>query len=229
MKIGKPTLKRNPKAELCKRDTGMIDTIVFHHTATSPNQTITNINNYQLTQGGDDPWLMIAYHFTISGAYPGEKTPAANIQAGRPVEIIGSHTGKGTYATPSAEATKVIKDNPPTCGKEGGKFVLDKKLYGPDGRSRANASTIGVVIIGNYAPYSSKNETGYKKNKPRYPTEDMLIQAAKLSCEIQRQYPSVKFIKWHDFYKPTGCPGTVEQKIPRIVELTKGYGCDFSS
>lgn len=233
--IETPVLERNPKASYCKRSTDLIDTLVFHHSESPPTETIQQINAFHLTRGtADDPWYMIAYHYAITAPYPGQKNPKAKVEKGRPDDLIGAHAGSDAYITPSAETKTLMEKNIPQCGKDGGVFkpfgseAPFDPLFRTDGKTKANNTTIAVVVIGNYSPFSRTNPNGYPRGKIRYPTEDTLLMSAKLACQLQKQYPRMKTIKWHNFYKSTSCPGTVKQKIGRIVELAKGLGCEFT-
>jgi len=226
--IEKVKYKTNKKASYCKRPTEMIDTIVIHHSGTSSKSTPEEINDYHVNRvSGDDLWYMIGYSFIINSPYAGNKVPPARVTEGRPMDIVGSHAGSGAFVSMNEEQQKIWDENKILCGKEGGVFSKDLSLIN-GGNIKANVTTIGVVVMGNYAPFDQYNPGGYSRNRPRHPTPQTLDMIARLSCQIQKTYPKIKTIKWHSFYKDTDCPGDIKLYIDAIIKLTKEYGCEFN-
>lgn len=223
-------------ATFCKRDPEVVDTIVVHHTATSERTTPEEINEMHLNRNtGGEPWYMIGYNFLVSQ----DSYTSSNISytQGRPVEAAGAHAGGSIV--PSKETKDLIDKTEISCGSYTNGFEtlpMNTKII--NGKINANQTTFGVAVIGNYAPkkYVKKggvilieNETGYNpKGKIRYPSDAVLRGVAKLSCEIQKKYPRVKKFKPHQFYKQTECPGSVKQRLSKLVQFAKEFSCDFS-
>lgn len=226
-KIEKINYERNPKATFCKRPEEMIDTIVLHHSETPSTSTPERINDFHLQRGtADDPWYMIAYSYVINSPYPGAKTPQARITEGRPLDIVGAHAGSNVFVPMDDEQKKLFDAGKVTCGNDTIGFKKDDSLI-KDGKIKANVTTIGLVVIGNYSPFSRTNPNGYNPKRPRYPTKDTQDMVARMSCQLQKKYPRMKYIKWHNFYHPTSCPGTIRQYIGQIKTLARKYGCEF--
>ena len=238
--IKKPDYERNTNASFCKRPVEMIDTIVLHHTETRNTDTPERINEYHLNRGTQtDPWYMIGYSYVINSAYPNEsKTsspPEASVSEGRPIDIVGAHAGstssdpRGRYnvfVPMDKEQQKIWDDGKIVCGKEDGEFKPDPELL-RNGKIKANVTTIGVAIVGNYSPFSRQNLNGYSRDNPRYPTKKTLDLIARTSCQLQKKYPRIKYIKWHNYYHPTSCPGNIVNYIGEIKTLTRNLGCEF--
>lgn len=220
--------ERNNNAYFCKRPVEMVDTIVLHHSETPSTDTPERINELHLSRSTqNDPWYMIAYSYVVNSPYPGASIPAARVAEGRPVDIVGAHAGAGIFIPMDAVQKKIWAEGKIVCGKEGGEFKVDPK-YENKGRISANVSTVGLVVIGNYAPFSKKNLNGYPKNKPRYPTKATQDLIARTSCQLQKKYPRMKSMKWHSYYHSTDCPGTIKQYLGQIKALARKYGCEFN-
>jgi hypothetical protein len=232
VEILKVKLKRNNKAVRCIRNTDVVDTIVLHHSESGTKQRIQDINQYHLNQGtAADPWLMIGYHYTINSPYSNQNFKSS-ITEGRPIEIVGAHVGGGSYEQPSLETRAILEKNPIKCGKESGIQTQAADTFRAVAgiaatEAKANVTTVGIVVIGNYALYSRANPGGFSASKPRIPTKETLELTAKLSCELQRKHPRIKNIKWHNYYKDTSCPGLLKDYIGQIKAIAKGYGCEF--
>lgn len=219
--------KRNTKASFCTRPTDMIDTIVIHHSETPATTTATQINDYHLARGTkDDPWYMIAYTYVVNSPYAGTTKPKALVTEGRPIEYVGAHAGSNAWATMDETQKKLWNDKTVLCGKEGETPKFDSSMV-KNGKIKANITTAAIVVNGNYAPYSTSNPGGYSKRSPRYPTNDTQDMIARLSCQLQKKYPRIKYMKWHNFYTATTCPGNIKSYIGKIKTLAKGYGCEF--
>ncbi len=226
--IEKINYERNSQAVFCKRPVEMVDTIVLHHSETPSLDTPERINDFHLSRGSaSDPWYMIAYTYAINAPYPGEKLPETKVTEGRPIDIVGAHAGKGILIPMDSDQKKFWAQGKITCGKENGEFTVDPKLE-RDGKISANVTTIGVVVIGNYAPFSRGNPNGYSSRKPRLPSRETQDLVARTSCQLQKKYPRIKNLKWHSFYHPTSCPGTIKQYMNQIKALTRKYGCAFN-
>lgn len=221
------TYKRNSKASFCIRPPEMVDTIVIHHSETSSTTTAQSINNYHLARGtAADPWYMIAYTYVINTPYKGGMVPTPLVTEGRPIEIVGAHAGTNIFIPMDEDQTKIWSEKKVLCGKENETPQFDATMV-KDGKIKANVTTIGVVINGNYSPFSRTNPGGYSKKAPRYPTASTQDMIARLSCQLQKKYPKMKNMKWHNYYHATSCPGTIKSYIGQIKTLAKGYGCDF--
>lgn len=227
IKVEKPDLNRNDDASYCTRPVEMIDTIVFHHSGGAVTSTPEEINDYHTSRSSNqEPWYMIGYSYVISAPYAGAKVPTARVTEGRPIEIVGSHAGSAAFVKMSPEQQKMWDDGKIVCGKTGEEFKVDPKQISK-GKIKANVTTVGIVVIGNYAPLSKWNPTGYTK-PPRHPTKNVLDMSARMACQLQKKYPNVKTIKWHNYYNQTDCPGTIKAKIEEIKKIAKGLGCDFN-
>ncbi len=112
-------------------------------------------------------------------------------------------------------------------GDQGGEFRLDPKQL-KNGKIKANVTTIGLVIVGNYAKFSRHNPNGWTNRNPRYPTKNTQEMLARMSCQLQKKYPRMKKIRWHNFYNDTSCPGNIKDYVVQIRELAKGLGCEFN-
>jgi hypothetical protein len=220
--------ERNSKASFCIRPIDMVDTVVIHHSETSSTATAKYINDLHLARGtADDPWYMIAYSYVINSPYAGNRSPSPLVTEGRPLEIVGAHAGSNVFMPMDDEQKKMWEDKKILCGKENEIPVYDESLV-KNGKIKANVTTVGIVVNGNYAPFAKSNPGGYSKRSPRYPTDNTQDMIARLSCQLQKKYPRMKYIKWHSYYHSTSCPGSIKSYIGRIKTLAKGYGCEFN-
>lgn len=220
--------KRNSHASFCTRPVEIIDTIVLHHSETPSTATAERINDYHLSRGTPtDPWYMIGYSYVINSAYPGQSLPKLKVSEGRPIEIIGAHAGSNAFIPMSAEQQKIWDEKKVKCGKEGEEGIFDPSMV-KNGKIKANVTTIGLVVIGNYAPFSKTNPNGYSRKNPRYPTKQTLDSVARTACQLQKKYPRIKNLKWHNYYHSTSCPGNLKSFIGQIKTLTRKYGCEFN-
>jgi len=228
-KIEKVTYERNPKASFCKRPVDIVDTIVLHHSETPSTDTPERINEFHLARGTkDDPWYMIAYSYAINAPYNGGSVPRARVTEGRPLDIVGAHAGSNVFVPMDAEQKKMWDEGKVKCGKEGDdEFKVDPTIV-KNGKIKANVTTIGLVVIGNYSPFSKSNPNGYSKKNPRYPTKQTQDMIARMSCQLQKKHPRMKNIKWHNYYHATSCPGTIKDYIGQIKALARKYGCEFN-
>ncbi len=220
--------ERNPKAKFCKRPIEMVDTIVLHHSETTSLTTPERINEFHLARGTkDDPWYMIAYSYVINSPYSQQKNPRTRVTEGRPLGLVGAHAGSNAYVSMDEEQKRIWELGQITCGTEGSEFKKDPELV-KNNKIKANVTTLAIVVIGNYAPFSKTNPNGYSISNPRYPTLITQDLIARLSCQLQKDYPRIKNIKWHNFYMATSCPGTIQKYIEKIKLLSRNYGCEFN-
>jgi hypothetical protein len=228
--IRTPLLERNPRATYCTRADDVADTIVFHHSATDSSETIQQLNERHLDEGGSDPWLMLGYHYTINAPYRNERAPALQVSQGRPLNIVGSHAGTNVYRPVSASTRTVLaRRDSLLCSNSRGRWAPPSAAYRlRRDTARANLNTIGVVIIGNYAPLSLTNFDGYDPANPRWPTESVIDTAARLACQIQRRHPRVTKLTSHSEYQSTLCPGLIQQRVGQIRDAARRYGCEFN-
>src|SRR5665647_2028464 len=154
IKIHKEEYVRNRNASFCTRPTDMLDTVVLHHSETLPTDTAQDMNSYHLNRGTEaDPWYMVAYSYVINSPYAKSSNPEPKVTEGRPLDIVGAHAGTSAFVTMNAEQLAMWNDGKITCGKENTEFKVDPILLSK-GKIKANVTTLGVVIVGNYAPFS---------------------------------------------------------------------------
>lgn len=229
---------RNKKATFCTRPTDMIDTIVLHHSESRNTDTPEDINRYHLSNGSAaDPWYMIAYSFVIMAPYKGESTPLLKAFYGRPLNIVGAHAGSGVFVAMDSVQKSLWNQKKILCGRENEIPKFDKTLV-KSGKIKANVTTIGLVVNGNYAPFSGPKLKNGKPNKyqnpngflpAKKPTLELIDSMARLACQMQKEYPRIKTLSYHDQYHPTSCPGTLQEieHLKAIQEKAKEYGCAF--
>jgi hypothetical protein len=226
--IQKIDYQRNDHGTYCRRPEDIVDTIVLHHSETASTATPEILNDYHLSRGpSNDPWLMIGYTYVINSPYEGSSVPTPRVTEGRPLDIVGAHAGSNAFISMDADQQKMWDEGKITCGNERIGFKVDPTLI-KDGKIKANVTTIGLVITGNYSPFSKTNPNGYPKNNPRHPTEATLDLTARTACQLQKKYPRMKNIKWHNLYNATTCPGTIQSYVGQIKALTRKYGCEFN-
>ncbi len=219
--------KRNDTS-FCTRPVEMVDTIVLHHSETPSTSTPEFINQLHLVRGTPaDPWYMIGYSYVLNAPYPGETGPRARMTEGRPLEIVGAHAGSSAFVPMDEVQLRLWDEGKIVCGKEGGLFKVDPAQL-RDGKIKANVTSIGLVVVGNYAPFSRENPNGYSPSNPRYPTANTIDMLARMSCQLQRKYPRMRYIKWHSYYHATTCPGNIKDFIGKIRAKSKEYGCEFN-
>jgi hypothetical protein len=229
---------RNSKASFCTRPTDMIDTIVLHHSETRNTETPEDINRYHLNRGSSsDPWYMIAYSFVMMSPYAGETIPAQKAYYGRPINIVGAHAGSNIFVPMDAVQKKLWAQKKILCGKENTTPEYDPTLV-KNGKIKANVTTIGVVVNGNYSLFSGPRLRNGRRNPypnpngfipAKQPTESLIDSLARLSCQLQKSYPRVKTIAFHNQYHRTSCPGSIQEtkNLKAIQAKAKEYGCEF--
>ena len=226
--VKKVDYPRNEKASFCQRPPEIVDTIVLHHTETPSTKNALYINDLHLNRGtAADPWYMVAYSYLVNAPYPKESVPQSLVSEGRPIDIVGAHAGSNSFVTMDEEQSKAYTDGKITCGKEGSVFKVDPSIVRGN-TIKANVTTIGLVVIGNYAPVSRQNPGGYSPRNPRYPTKDTQDMIARLSCQLQKKYPRMKNIRWHSNYNSTDCPGSIKNYVGQIVARAEELGCKFN-
>lgn len=230
--------KKNPKATFCTRPADMVDTIVVHHSETKNTDTPQKINEYHLVRGTpSDPWYMVAYSFLFMAPYEGDETPPAKAYVGRPIEIVGAHAGTNVYVPMSTYQKSLWTKKQIKCGTKT-RQVYDASLV-KNGKIKANVTTIGMVVIGNYSPGGPSNPNGDTRYEPdengnmvakgRKPTDNLLDMYARLACQLQKQYPKITKLSYHDNYHATSCPGELQFKngMQAIQLKAREYGCEF--
>lgn len=213
-------------ATYCIRPPEIVDTIVFHHSETRNSDTPLRINEYHLDRGTPtDPWYMVAYSYLLTAPYlAASKDPKSEAFFGRPLKFVGAHAGSGIYVPMDENQKRIWESGEVKCGHTN-EWVYDPSLV-KDGKIKANVTTIGVVIIGNYAPGGPSNPNGSGK-LGRTPTANLIDMFARLSCQLQKENPNMKRLAYHDQYHRTSCPGTLKNYMKTIQAKAKGYGCDF--
>lgn len=240
IKVEKFEYKRNTDASFCNRPIEMVDTIVFHHSETPSTTTPEAINRLHLNRGTkNDPWYMIAYSYVVNSPYAGETLPNLLVTEGRPLDIVGAHAGSKAYVPMDDEQQRLWAEGKVVCGKEGQDFKVDPAQI-QNGKIKANVTSIGIVVNGNYSPFSGSNPNGYKRGKERGPTMETLTTLAKLSCQLQKKYPRMKYMRPHNSYHETSCPGDIwtikdpdhpeiKTHFEIIQSIARGLGCEFRS
>ena len=221
--------KTSPIASFCVRPVEMIDTIVIHHSETQSTDTPQKINEYHLLRGTPtDPWYMVAYSFLINTPYPGGTIPKSVASYGRPITYVGAHAGSNVFVPMDETQKKIWDSGEIKCGKFE-EWVYDPSLV-KNGKIKANVTTIGMVVIGNYAPGGPSNING-KGAKGREPTPKLIDMFARLSCQLQKQYPRIKKLSYHNKYHSTSCPGTIQYRagMEAIQLKAREYGCEFKT
>ncbi len=223
---------RNKKAKFCIRPAEMVDTIVIHHSETSSSSTALEINDFHLNRGtASDPWYMIAYSFVINSPYEGSTIPLPKVSEGRPFDIVGGHAGSNIFVPMDDVQARLWSQKKILCGKENQKPKYDSTLV-KNKKIKANVTTIGVVVNGNYSPYvlesGAINPGGYMQGEPRGPSDSTLDMIARLSCQLQKKYPRINRLAYHNQYHPTSCPGDFAANMEKIKIKAKEYGCEFN-
>lgn len=219
----------NDLAGFCTRPLEMIDTIVIHHSETPVTDTPAAINHMHLGRGSkDSPWYMIAYHYVINSPYKGQISPIAQITEARPLSMVGAHAGSEAFVEMDNEQQKLWNADKILCGRKNTPFKKDPLLL-REGKIKANVTTIGLVVIGNYGELSPQNLSGYLPAMPNEVSIDTLDMIARLSCQLQKKHPRIKNLKWHSYYhSEKTCPGDLKDSIGKIREMVKEYGCAFN-
>lgn len=238
IEISSVDYQRNKKATFCTRPTDMIDTIVLHHSETRNTEGPLDINRYHLNRpSGNDPWYMIAYSFVMMAPYEGDTLPALKAYYGRPIDIVGAHAGSNIFVPMDSVHKKLWAAKKIRCGKENQIPKYDSTLV-KNGKIKANVTTVGVVVNGNYSVFSGPYLPDGSVNRypnpngfipPKQPTTTLIDALARLSCQLQKTYPRIKTLAFHNQYHPTSCPGSIqeEQNLKAIQSKAKEYGCEF--
>tara|TARA_Y100000782_G_scaffold75168_1_gene81114 strand:- start:26748 stop:28433 length:1686 start_codon:yes stop_codon:yes gene_type:complete len=249
----------NHAASYCKRNPNVVDTVVIHHSETQNTASPQLIHNIQVVahedsvdkNGKASPWYMIAYNYVVSAEYEGEGKELPKVYRGRPKDMKGAHAGGYVDIDKmNPEAKKALFNSSPSCGLNTDKdpsHIIDVQDYRAQrtyqknlnkGIASANLTSVGVLVIGNYAPdivNNALNPTGYPSDgPPRFPSTDALRSSAKLICQLRRdEHPNLTKITDHNYikikrnyekgkrYAGTCCPGTVYLKMQKLYELTK--------
>lgn len=217
-----PNYDRNFNVSYCVRKLDVINKIIIHHTASFPTASPEVINQWHIQSGTRH---MVSYHYLIQGGYASnqnsEATLPIKIYQGRPLNMVGAHAGSKSYVDPTSEQKKTLKNNPLMCYLNK-KKVQDNSMF-KNNKVKTNVTSIGIAIIGNYAPFSQRNPSG----GDNMVDDDLLTEVAKLSCYLQKKYPAINQIQGHQNVAKTQCPGSLENKIDQIKRYANKYGCDF--
>lgn len=249
----------NYAGNFCVRDTKLADTVVIHHSGTDNRDTPQELNDNQVimhendrdSAGNPDPWYMLAYNYVVKASYDEGSSDKPKVYTGRPDHIKGAHAGAYVNLNQvDPKVRKLVKEADIKCGWNSDRdkeHSIDRVAEGPtnltkrqiqNGYVSANITSVGVLVVGNYAPDiigRSINPDGYPSNGPvRYPTDDALRTSAKLICQLKSdKYPNLRKITDHNYIKikkamadgsgtyGTCCPGTVYRRMDRMLELTK--------
>lgn len=257
----------NYQGNFCRRNTSMVDTVVLHHTTTGYEETADDINDSQIVQhendvsasGSPDPWYMVAYNYLVtSQGYEAKDESKVSVIQGRPDIIRGAHAGGNIYVkNVSSQAKKELLKFDFQCGYNSNgsnEHVIDKRLSNTEnyfknqikqGIINANFTTVGVALVGNYAPYklSSRNyNIGGYVDEVRYPSSAVISKTAKLICELKKgAYKNLTKITDHNYIKiqkdisdgkstsGTCCPGTLYKRMNDVLSAVKMECPDVAS
>lgn len=250
----------NYDGNFCERTPALAETVVIHHSATSSKETPQELHDLQVvtherdrdSAGNPDPWYMIAYNYLITAPYQGSaKESEVVVYQGRSDQMKGAHAGasininqldQGTQELLETEEIKCgwNRDQDPahSIDEVSSRSMDQMRNQIRQGYISANITSVGVLVVGNYAPDiigRSANPGGYPANGPvRYPSEELLRSSAKLICKMRSEnYPNLRKITDHNYIKikkaiadgtreyGSCCPGTVYKRMDRLLALTK--------
>lgn len=226
----------DPKATYCLRDPNVIDTLIIHHTGEEKDVGPELINQGHVGRSTDgDPWYMIGYNYIVSEQHHGATADSPTVIQGRPPEMRGAHAGGYTRKL-SKERRDELSEYKIKCGRDDKFIETNMSAEFKYKRISGNITSLGIAVLGNYeTKYTStvggvtliKNVSGSKKFK--FPSDIILTKVAQLACKIQRQYPNVKRLVPHSYFKATNCPGSIIAKLQTITNLANSYeGCNFN-
>lgn len=219
-KITVTDLKTNPRGTYCIRDDKVIDTVVLHHTETRANLPIKDINDFHISKG----WYQTGYHYIIDSE---DETEADKIYQTRNPLINGAHTGRYAYSKNKQIGFK--KEDLGCFRASGNTYKKPDRLINSRGYIKANATTLGIALLGNYAAFDPRmNPTGYFPSEQKKLSAITIDKLSKLLCHLQGRYPTIKYLKKHNDYKDTLCPGDIQGDFDKIILKTKELGCDYS-
>jgi hypothetical protein len=225
----------NKNATYCLRDPNVVDTLVIHHTGSSIDFGPEDINEAHIgrsTMG--DPWYMVGYNYLVSEKYNGGSFESPSIIQGRPPEMRGAHAGGYTREL-SKERKKELSQYEIKCGRDDNFVTANMSSEFVGGQISGNITGLGIAILGNYeTKYTAhvggvtlhKNVKG--NSKITFPSEAVLNKVAQLACKLQRQYPNIKRMVPHSYFKATNCPGSVIARLQTITNMANSYGCNFN-
>lgn len=224
----RPDYKVNSDANYCRRSIKFVNTIVFHHTATSLDKSAVEINNEHLSRGSsNDPWLMIGYHYLIQNPTHSNNINDVNTYQGRELDVIGAHAGSSAYNSnyPNDLYQQALTEKF-SCGSRDTSFSKTEPEVS-SGKLKVNATSIAIAFVGNFAEQSISNPGGFSGDDPKYPADSSLRKAAEIACMLQKNYPNIKKLGYHRMYRSTECPGEVVEKMSTIKQYAKELGCEF--
>ena len=229
----------------CLRDTDMITTIVLHHTGTRSSLTPIEINNSHLQQSSEvsgnppvsEPWYMISYNYLISETFQGATEAEPRVFQGRPPEMKGAHAGAYSARISNAQRRSLSRRTI-QCGNNTDGFQTIPALHTSQ-MSRGNylsgnLDSLGIAVIGNFDDVVIRYIDGIpipsavnRDNIVSHPSDQVLEKVAKLSCDLQKRYPSITRIVPHRYFKETECPAALLLYFDRIKQRTQELGCNF--
>ena len=226
----------NPNAYYCKRDPNVVDTLTIHHTGEPKETTPEDINEAHIARSTDgDPWYMIGYNYLISETAHGGTAESPSVIQGRAPEVRGAHAGGYTRVL-SKKRRKELSKYKIQCGRDDDWIETNMAAEFQMGKISGNITTIGIAILGNYETSYTvsaggvvliKNVKGGKK--VTYPSEAVLRKTAQLACHLQKQYPNIKRIVPHRYFKATNCPGSIIARLQTITTYANELGCEFNT
>jgi hypothetical protein len=230
-------VNKNKNATHCLRDMSLVDSLIIHHTATTNKMTPEGINRDHINNSTrNDQWYMIGYNYLVSTTQHGGSASSPSIIQGRPPEMAGAHAGGFTKELDEKQIEN-LKTQKINCGNEN-EMIEDTadSILQPDNTINANFTSLGIAVIDNFEARYTVNAGGVVvfRNvqggvKPKHPSDSVLREVAKLACKIQRDYPNVKKIYPHSYFRATVCPGTLIAYLNKIVEYANQYnGCHYN-
>lgn len=226
---------RNDDAQTtyCIRDPELASMIVIHHTQTNATSTPAAINQHHLDRSTEgDKWYMVGYNYMISSTY--SESESYSVIQGRAPDIRGAHAGG--YTAPLTEDQKEYYANKTIrCGNKyiGFKEMPATAQMNSEGGISGNLISFGVAVIGNYSPIEWTSILGVTLPQNIYSTQPsrvepaMLEKVARFSCDLQKQYPNVKTIVPHMYFRATKCPGEIIEHLNQIASIANRMGCNF--
>jgi hypothetical protein len=195
--------------------------IVIHHSATSNKLSEEELNEMHLATDFD----MIGYHFTVS-----HRNNSIEVHEGRPRSIEGSHAGhKRRINIKDSDMLNLYQnENMLSCNHQHDdtNIVFNQKMDMNGARALANYTTKGIVVLGNYEPFSATNITGYDPASPPVVDSSIIQAVATTVCELKRQYKNLRYIYGHRDIQDTVCPGRIlYPRIADIINAAKSMGC----
>ncbi len=217
--------------------------LVIHHAAMRESGRIFDVQHDHLNRV--PPYADIGYHYILA---PDPKTGVWKVYEGRSPKFQGAHAGThsgtiqvvegivaiGGRAVDSGDIFETRSD-----GKKGRRLALLKsgRFYDPDNPSKeiaapkgsvvynANPRTLGVLIMGNYDPYTINNPTGYTSETPeqlRQPPPEALQLLGKVIEKSRQSFPNMKTLYAHGQGECAINPGHTQCPGAGCLHVVKG-------